>query len=494
MRALLGLVLAMGLSFACGAGGTDEAGSTANAVTKASTQGLLDVNDVSLLLPLAVRGTKGTLTPDIPLRGTSVVHELLTQAALDGLFDHLNRAPAAQCQAQGTKPEDCPPGFVARAADAQIDAWRVAAVRFDPCAPGLAAVRAGANDGNCAVQLRLVAQPLGNDLTSGPPDLAAHLVFTLGLVPAASVAKAPLVRAMVKDLVDLKNAGRGATAGAPLGVHPGLAKNLGAQKVEALIAKYTVAPVDYQLAFIGLHDLPSAPEPWYFTVGKIGSDAAGNARSSFTPLAQLPMMPPATTVQVFAPLGSFVPVVSNPASIAPLTTTTLVRETSIDASAAKTPFEIEDPHVTSFFTTDCASCHSSSSMTFAVGVDGRIFGDGPELAARMKIPRNITGYIATGNLQSNPQFLRNFGYTSNDEQPVRGKPLPALVRGTISDRTLNETIEIVEFINTEVLLPTPPSAAAPVGPGLFCGNDDSKVWKCLREGSPRCLAACTRPK
>jgi hypothetical protein len=165
-----------------------------------------------------------------------------------------------------------------------IDAWFVAGIRFDAGAPGLSNdIRAQFGQ---LPEIRLIIQPVTHNPDGSPKvaDIAGHLIFNFTQTKLDDPAQTGCLQRPQPDLetfskivadlaalrTKLSEGGLGAhkitTAGAPLGVHPGLAdattaSNLRAE-MKSLLEKYIAGPRLQAMAIAGL---PSgAPEPWIF--------------------------------------------------------------------------------------------------------------------------------------------------------------------------------------------------------------------------------------
>jgi len=121
-------------------------------------------------------------------------------------------------------------------------AWYIAAVRFDPSAPGFTPeIR---DQFGQELQIRLVVQPVTRnaDGTLQVHDIAAHLVFEFNTgndKPPAEKGCFPrprpdlgLSKQIAQELVEVRSkTGEDKTSGKPLGVHPGLANPATASRV-----------------------------------------------------------------------------------------------------------------------------------------------------------------------------------------------------------------------------------------------------------------------
>jgi hypothetical protein len=101
--------------------------------------------------------------------------------------------------------------------------FRVVGFRYDPCFPG-----PQEDDRNCVQQIRLIAQPI--EAGGFAPDYAIHLLYA---VAAGLPAKGdPILLGLLALQAESAKAGA-ATAGRPLGPHPGLERELAARRAGA---------------------------------------------------------------------------------------------------------------------------------------------------------------------------------------------------------------------------------------------------------------------
>lgn len=486
VKFLLPLSLAAASAVACATAASDLDGQE-EAVSQADLDRLLDVNDVSILFSFDQQAK--SLTPAIGIDEGNLWKPAHYRQVL---------AFAHDVGIRGTIDEE---GFPIREADRPK--WQIYGMRFDPCAPGLAVVRKDASlpaaeqrfGGKCLVQLRLMAQPLFDQNDSFiPDDYAAHLTYTLAQVPAAEVATNPVVQAMVNRLVAIKQLA-GNTAGKPLGVHPALAsKTPATAKVARAIHDFIldaaqgkvlagqVVPVARKIAFMGLR--PGRGE-WTFLAGEVDPKS-----DQWLPNKSLPATaaPSQSLDQVGQEdINDAFSVNPKPKNAVASTAKLFDDENApVSVDDVKQAFTVEDPAKVDFFNTDCVSCHSSTprlkhvqisepSTTPGAEPTPRKVGTGPEMAARMPVPSFITGFAATDQLQDTAWNVHNFSY--NSQFP------------SVSGRAVNETIEVVRFINEEVLQAGTPAEKRVAGPGLSC-NGDGKVFACQVANGQNCFNDC----
>jgi len=459
---------------ACTAGGDNAATGPEQEATEAQLSKVLDVNDVSVLFPLKGGLPQPAIAADDKLLNPTHFASVL-KAAQDGLAG-VGKSPAAL--------NDGPSAGAASQAN-----WKIVGFRFDPCAPGiglpqatLAGIAAATKSPDeCKIQLRLIAQPFinGQDF-----DSTAHLVFQIGASTKQDLANAKLsdgttLKQVVDRLVEIKTSSRLAgnfdTSGQPLEPHTGLNNPATAALVTQFVSDMVAKATSRGIAFMGV---ASHFEPWVFVAGVVGPDKQWH---------QIPLAGNANP-QVLRFTGGAIVDPPNPAlSVANLFGSA---PTAADRALA---FKIESG-ATHFFNTDCVSCHSSSARVLdpASTFSPRL-GDGPEATSRQPAPKNVTAYVTQPNAQTHKWNTRNFGYFSSGFVGVSGKP-------TVSQRTANETGEIVAWINLNIIK-APEKAASPdgpflQGPGKDCTNVDDAVFKCLRDGKvpagqANCFSTCS---
>ena len=142
--------------------------------------------------------------------------------------------------------------------------WHIVAFRADPSAPG--------GHGNIRAkfgerpQLRLIVQPLTRNGSSFTiHDVTLHLVYTFmeaGQPPTADRHRFARIVADLDALKALVEAAGVVTSGKPLGVHPGLRKNV--DGLDRAVRKFLENPsASCQLSAMALMGL-DGPEPWIF--------------------------------------------------------------------------------------------------------------------------------------------------------------------------------------------------------------------------------------
>jgi hypothetical protein len=442
---------------ACGAG-DDDSGSGDSAVTAAQIGAAFDVNDVSILLPLKKTADGKVPYPQIRVSGVAPPGADVAPAAQQLWTAEVWSQVIAEAERQGiesgaTGNDDF---FKLRGL------WHVAGMRFDPCAPGFDDSALAAVGGKCVIQFRLIVQPFTTK-GNGASDFTAHLVYTLGTADKATLAQNPTVQGAVKMLAQIKDAASkvpghaGDTAGAPLGVHPGLQAEAAAGQgtqvadlVRNLVKTFATGP-SRAVAFMGLQN--GGPEPWTFFFGQVQNNTFaiqnGPAHGQ-----------KAQTLQSGKVLTK---------SLKPINTSPLfdIAADQLTPDQRQLAFKVENPKTQNFFNTDCISCHTSSARTNEIPL-----GDKAEISARTPVPANITGYVRKAEAQDDVWNVRNFGYFF--EKP------------TVSGRTVTETVDVVQWLNKNVVAP----GSGLNGPGRDCSKVDADVFRCFRDGKDHCFATC----
>lgn len=485
------LLLASGvLAVACGSEEGDSDSASAAASKNQAT--LLDVNDVSILFPAGKGAERHTFFPQIPVSAKEA--DLWSQDNFDRVMKAAKLSTVTTDSRLGT-------GYPMESTDR--DNWRIVSLRFDPCAPGLSAVRAD-TDGKrfqhrCHVQLRLVAEPkpASPELVAPSEDFAAHLIYDLKTISVDEVASDPLIRGIVSRLVAIKEMGAregnrlDVTSGKPLGPHPKLARRdaagqRAAEAVKSLIFDATEgkilkdgapSPVGRRIAFMGLR---KGGEEWVFLTGQ--ADANGRWEQS----PQIPTLPPPKKDEftnpngvAFQALTSTLEIVDGPFPkpvSAVASTTPFFDQSGAPEERRKQLFQVENPATVDVFNTDCVSCHMSS---VAKSQSDGLGSTDVEKRARMPIPAGITGYIEKTAQQRREYDVHAFG---NFLEP------------SVSGRTLNESVEVARFVNDEVIQRE--AATKRLGPGLTCA-DDLQVQLCLLgsfDDAKNCFEGCKKAK
>jgi hypothetical protein len=419
----------------------------------------LSADDVSWLFPAPTRAADfanliavrdiTTQNPQDPTKRDPV----WTDAAFQQ-FLAIAASPAAQVA--GTQSR------IGLPAEAQsIDVWYVAGVRIDAGAPGLSS-DIHAQFGQLP-EIRLIVQPVIKNPDGSPKvlDIAGHLIFdfiTATPDPPAQadcfprpVADMEAFKAVVADVAALRTklnngqlGGRAiSTAGVPLGVHPGLADpvtiSIVRNEMLSILEKHIAAQ---RLGSMAIAGLPAgAPEPWIF-LSMLG-DHAGHFGPAHGPTLDgnqqfAQMLNAAGTNPRVVPepqTNNLNPITCKNAAVSPtslpisarhgVATSTVFGSPAPSADQSKQILDtIADPARSSFFNTDCVSCHTETRRTM------ELFN-----------VKDIPGIDSTA-LPSGPWDVRNFGWA------------PRLLKSaqpTVTRRTAAETAAVVTFINSNLL-------------------------------------------
>jgi hypothetical protein len=353
-------------------------------------------------------------------------------------------------------------GQIALPKEAQTpDAWFVAGIRIDAGAPGLSSdIRAQYGQ---LPEIRLIIQPIIKNPDGSPKvlDIAGHLIFDFVILPPPLPPPtdcfprfAPDMNAfnpVIADVASLRTKlGSGqlgahavSTAGAPLGVHPGLADPATANGVRnemlALLERHISAQRLGSMAVAGLPN--AAPAPWIFLsmlgdhlghfVAAHGPTLDGNLQFAqmLTPAGTNPRVVPEPHTNNLNPITCKNAAVSSTslpiAQRNGVATFTVFATPPPSADQSKQILDtIADPTKSFFFNTDCVSCHNETRLTM-------------ELLNVSAIPG-----INSAALPGGTWDVRNFGWGN------AGKPG---MQATVTRRTANETAAVVAFINSQLL-------------------------------------------
>lgn len=336
--------------------------------------------------------------------------------------------------------------------------WHVAAFRFDPSAPGCAKPIRDAF--GSLPQIRLILQPItldGEALTIH--DVAIHLVYSF--VAGADQQGRFLPdeakrRDIIKDLDALKKLsedGGAKTDGTPLSIHPGLAANVPGLR-SALMHFFGKHLDSVHLSAMALMAI-DPPEPWFF-IAMAKAPGTGHfvaiptlptrmiqfgnddlivdplpLNSNRNPISKLPPEPKARRGVATATLFGIMPADLNlPAVTGTSDGGTAVNDESLH-NADVADF-VANPTACHFFNTDCISCHTETRRR-----------------SRLSLPVGNSAYLKNGSvvgisnevLPKDDWNVRNFGWFP-PSPVIGGGPTVA----TATQRTANETAEVVDFI------------------------------------------------
>ncbi len=400
------------------------------------------------------------------------------------------------------------PGRI-RATEKNLENWRIQSFRFDPCAPkdkssqalSLGAMAEGQAKEDCQVEVRLVLQPmepLGPFAGSGrTSDVSMHMTYGI-----SEGSGSPELARLVQELDGIRalsaTIAGGRTAGIPLGRHPGLEAEMSQSKDQRPLAGAFKEFLQHnlreeQLVRITFSQIDSFSNTrWLFFGGSVSHKDGEANWIAF----DLPHDPKTKTIEYRPDDALF----GNALQPKPetLSTNALFSSASVGrgvvfnpgfgvgASGRPMPIEeaqnligtLENPAKTNIFTTDCVSCHTSTSRGITLGIPALGMADRP---------RGITGYpyaplrtqeeIQQRMRWNGPQVstwnVRNFGSFES--------------QATVSNRTVNEAMGSALYINALFFNKK--------NPGLDCVDADKNgaVATCLLEGKREdCLAICQK--
>jgi len=356
--------------------------------------------------------------------------------------------------------------------------WKLVAFRIDPTAPGAnAKLREQFGE---APQIRLILQPV---VVSGTEvsvhDVAVHLVFSYvsGLDGSKRIPNREKFKEIVDDVLALKAMCADAgieTAGAKLGIHPGL-KGGGSPEfraaVKSFLGRHLSPSSATAMAIMGLE----SPEPWIFVatfrtsptehfkplpIPVFVEPAASTPEEKFKTAEMLtfreqPRILPVPQTNNRNPFTANSAVTLNDRRGVSAATLFLDEFAELQDKAAQIGVDgdgqpvldgelknadiadvIANPNIAHFFNTDCVSCHVESQRRTILSLEDSDFAfEWPDGVATLDPEVKQTQKWNVRNLGWFPDFFAS------------GQVTP-----TVSQRTANETAEVVEFINREYLL------------------------------------------
>ncbi len=394
-------------------GGTAaDAGPSSDAGQARLDGGRVDLNDVSILLPLPDTAASNAL-PRLDFQCQS--GPLLPSAAFAELIQLAN--------------PELDPTFKANHFDDPAN-WRVVAVRVDPCH------RADPSTAECSSQLRLVAQALASpaNAAAGMADQAIHLIYDLGPGP-----NLPLIR----DLLELKAASPVDTRGTALGVHPAL-------RQEGPNGPYALALRAFISKHAGIDRLPFATVmltlnagTWRFAKGEYVN---GHFQQVQPPLSAAKTIDFVGTTGV---IGNFILGVA-PAATGADNVNEIVDSSGRDEASAKqgsfyklsaaaqalrvdAALRIDNPLRHGVATTDCVSCHQASrSLARVKGPQFLSANDGNP--NRYAFPPELNPQLTADPVELRGEYsVRAFGYQFRAV--------------SLTQNALNDTARVAQGIN-----------------------------------------------
>ena len=335
-----------------------------------------------------------------------------------------------------------------------IENWKIAAIRIDPSAPGCSSkIRIDQKFGSTA-QIRLTLQPvIVDDNDAKAHDFTMHVVYSY-VKNQERPFEADNIRfaEVIKNLLSIKKALASAsieTTGAKLGVHPGFSSTTVdlTQLLREFLKKHLTEDRLTAVAFMGIK---SGAEPWVFFATsrerETGKFMLVNAHPSLGG-SSAQMLSFVTTNAVFPKpknhqFGLSLGVATNELfSVVNLDKLLFPNATEMplkDIKVRHAPDIVSNPNLSHFFTTDCVSCHTESSLRHS-----KLGGISTEFS--YKLPDGVSG-VEPGMLPTHLWNVRNFGWGF---KAFRMNMVP-----TVTMRTANEAAESAEFIN-DVYLSSP---------------------------------------
>jgi hypothetical protein len=343
--------------------------------------------------------------------------------------------------------------------------WRVVAFRVDPTAPGGHEIIR--NNIGEKPQLRIVLQPVTvEDDRIEIHDVAVHLVYSFVIPGGDGTAEQPdrdHFRSIIRDLDELKTIVEDAgvhTSGAPLGVHPGLTQNVPGlrEKVRQFLSRHLHASRLSAMAIMGL----DGPEPWIFVaMAKFPPGAERFGAIPFLPAEMLSFrsgggaVSPSPRVNNLNPVPNRLVMPVDGKDRRGVATAALFEDAAFDADAfaivgiddngelvrddrvrnGDIPDLIADPIRSHFFNTDCVSCHTETRRRL-----------------RLDLPVSPLAFLQDGQppridpdvLPKDDWNVRNLGWFPPFRFIGGGPPV-----ATVTQRTANETAEVVDFIERQ---------------------------------------------
>jgi hypothetical protein len=373
-------------------------------------------------------------------------------------------------------------------------AWYIAAVRFDPSAPGFS--KDIHEQLGQELQIRLVVQPVTRnaDGTLKVHDIAAHLIFEFNTgndgpkEPGCFPRPRPdlgLSKQIAQELVKVRATVREAVTSGNLGVHPGLANPADASNLRRAMKELLERHLSSErLGLITITAIKKdVPDTWFF-LAMINQSLHPHIYSQSPGLGFIPMPAPALDGYQFAQMlkpnnqlqNLIVPIpyannnfrvdghsamtCRNGANQKPgppldqrigyATADILDKRPLTDSNPGKQDYPPEpvmravldtivDPDRSHVFNTDCVSCHTETPLFQQRFRDKKIQGIDP-----LALPGD------------NRYNMRAFGWAPEHNID---HPNVDTVRPTVSRRTACETAKVVDYINHQLL---GASAIAPI--------------------------------
>ncbi len=357
------------------------------------------LNDVSILFPL-------------PANAVDVGHLL----------------PASSCGPRGTLLPSSLSSSAGFSEGGYADLHLVA-MRLDPC---FASTAPDPHGSGCNPQLRLIFQlvePTTDGAPSTIPDAAVHVFYSLSRSELLALARA---------LVSLREASGGDASLGPLAPHPLIVNqglggpfSLGVQK---LISAYAGASNITRVASL----TSGLPVILDWSLQAVDVDAGPTPSTSPFVIPTLPAG--ATSQSLFGSLPEPSPMTGSVdnTSILLLLQGTHGSPDGGEMNALDSLARIENPTLTTIDTIDCASCHQATLLEELVaepdfGFDDRASSFSFQPDGVSVVAADLTPTFAADALQNNLNNMHAFSYVGQS--------------AGISQRTVNETAAVVEYLN-----------------------------------------------
>jgi hypothetical protein len=411
MNSLGGLPLLLATSIACAAAAcasqTGDAGDDSTSDVTAAKAPQVQMNDVSIVLPLPQSQAEldqGYLLPSTVGSGGALIPQ--------DLYLKYSGFPLN-------------PGPVLTGADSTLpySQLRAVAFRIDPCFANIGPVT---NDAACANQLRVVFQAITiSNGTASANDSAIHAFYNLS--------RAELVT-LLKDIVAARKANGGSQDLGPLAPHPLVVKQglLGAENTALRAAILKHAGTKTLSRFT---EFASGGTHFFWTFK--GFDIANGEATEMV----IPTLPANGTTETFslASNGGAVPYI--PASTATdnmqILGNVVTAKAATDAqqkAALDVVFKIENPNFESPNTVDCASCHTTGvAKSFASGLGLAIDANPNGFAPNAQFVPAADTAVTT---PFNPNAGLNLHMFSYRDANLN-----------VGQRVINETASVVAYIN-----------------------------------------------
>lgn len=441
--------------------------------TSASENMQFDTNDVSFLFPLPTTAEQVSQLIGLADSLDDAGQTLLSQGLFDEVIAAARSVRVNDPVSSETVVIDSVDGFFG-----QLGSWKIAGIRIDPSAPGCSeSIR---SQFGSQPQIRLVCQPVlvEDGQLQEVADVSMHLVFDFGPNPRPPFQPDQAAfQAIVNDLVALKLALRAAgveTAGKSLGVHPGFVVPEAklASRLRDFLKKHLPAGHLRAIAFMGLQ----MPEPWLFFALGLGPDGkfhnvtgrhaslTGTAAQVIGFITPSPVFPVPNNNQLGPANGSHRVGVSTAQLLAPgnMDNPAGTEPEHAGLQLKHIPDLIAHPEKSHFFTTDCVSCHTESTLR-----RNRLNGQLTELA--FTPPAGISG----GDPAALPRSrwnVRNFGWG----------PEGSGMKATVTMRTVNESAESAAFINSQYLKPATETHSRANALTLILEARDEQAYESLK--------------